>query len=135
MLNKINDEKTAKLLRLIVFMSIGIIITLVALLLFAVLFTLLDLDKYLSGVFATVSLILGSFVSSYFYIAKINNKGLINGALLGLAIYLVTFIISLIISKNGFSLISLFHLICTVLSGAIAGILRVNKKSNMKYLK
>lgn len=118
-----------------IFLLIGVLITVLSLFLFAVLITVFDLEGYFNGIFATVSLIIGSFFASYFYVKKVKSKGFLNGILMGGAMYLLIFIASLIISDKGFSLTSLFYLISALLSGGIAGILVINKKQNLKYLK
>ncbi len=114
---------------------IGIVVTFVALVIFAFVYTVTDIDEYYNAVFATLSLIIGCFFGARFTVGKIKNKGFLNGAFIGLIIFILTFIISLFISENSFSLTSLFHAVCTVLSGGVSGIIRVNKEMNKKYLK
>lgn len=108
---------------------LGVLSTVVSLFVFAILFTVLDLKQYYNAIFATVSLIIGSFVGSSMFVNKIKSKGFVNGVLAAACIYAIVFLASLIFSENSFSLTSLFHLISSLLSGAIGGILQVNKKS------
>lgn len=129
------DDSLTNIIRFIFYIFSGLLTTTVFLFIFALVVTLLDLDDFYNGVFAILSLIFGTFLSSYLYVGYTQNKGFLNGILIGFFVYFVIFLISVFLSNNGFSLTSLFHLVSSVLSGGIAGILRVNKKEKMKYIK
>ena len=129
------DDNLTNIIRFVFYIFSGLLTTTVFLFIFALVVTLLDLDDFYNGVFAILSLIFGTFLSSYLYVGYTQNKGFLNGILIGFFVYFVIFLISVFLSNNGFSLTSLFHLVSSVLSGGIAGILRVNKKEKMKYIK
>lgn len=129
------DDSLTNIIRFVFYIFSGLLTTTVFLFIFALVVTLLDLDDFYNGVFAILSLIFGTFLSSYLYVGYTQNKGFLNGILIGFFVYFVIFLISVFLSNNGFSLTSLFHLVSSVLSGGIAGILRVNKKEKMKYIK
>ncbi len=131
----LKNQDYSGVVRFVIFLLLGVVMTLVSLFLFALVITVLDLQGFYNGIFATISLIIGTFLSAFFYVSKIKSKGFLNGVLLGAAIYIIVFIASLIISDKGFTLSSLFHLLSSLLSGGIAGIIQVNKKQNLKYLK
>ncbi len=131
----LKNRDYAGVIRFTIYLLLGVIMTLVFLFIFALVITFFDLQGFYNGIFATVSIILGTFVSAYFYVSKIKSKGFLNGVLIGASIFIIIFIASLFLSDKGFSLSSLFHLISALLSGGIGGIIQVNKKQNLKYLK
>ena len=114
---------------------IGALTTLVTLFVFSVIYTYVDIPEYFNAVFATVALILGAFLGGSFTVSKINEKGYLYGALVGVILFIFVFLISVVVSGNSISLTSLFHFLCTVTSEWIAGIIRANKESNKKYLR
>ena len=113
---------------------IGIIVTLIFLALFAAIIYLFNLDRAYSVPLATVSLALGSFAAAYYVSNRLDNKGYIIGTLVGLIAFAAVTIISLIVSKNGLTINTLFHLIIIVLASAIGGIMGVNKGKRKKYI-
>ncbi|MBR2043290.1 MAG: TIGR04086 family membrane protein [Clostridia bacterium] len=119
----------------IVGLSIGLMITLLSIFLFAAVYMLSELAEYYNAVFATLSLIIGSYCGAAFTVSKINQNGFLNGIILGVLIFVSVFVVSFIVSGNSVSLTSVFHLVCCALSGGISGIVRVNKEKNKKYLK
>jgi putative membrane protein (TIGR04086 family) len=129
------EFKNNNLLNILVGTLVGIIITFLSLLLFSVVYTYLDIPEHYNAVFATVSLIVGSYFGGRLAVSKINEKGYLYGALVGALIFMVVFVCSLLISRNSISLTSLFHFLGSVISGCIAGIIRANKETNKKYLK
>ena len=123
-----NDSREY-ILNLLVSVLLGGLSAIISLFIFAVIFTVLDLELFYNAVFATLSLIIGCFIGSSVFVNKMKSKGFLNGITVALIIYAIVFVASLIFSDNGFSLSSLFHLAASLLSGAIGGILQVNKKS------
>lgn len=133
--NKYKNINHDYLLSVLFGIAIGIAVTFISLLIFAAVYAAADIDEYYNAVFATVSLICGSFFGAMFTVSKIKNKGFIYGTLVGAAIFIIVFVVSCFVSVNSLSLVSLFHFICCLLSGGISGIIRVNKETNKKYLK
>lgn len=114
---------------------IGLAVTFIFLFVFAMVYTMTDIEEYYNAVFATLSLVAGAYFGAMYTVSKIKQKGFLSGMLVGLIMFVLVFIISVFVSKNSFSLTSIFHFICCLLSGGISGIIRVNKEMNKKYLK
>lgn len=133
--NQVSNFNKETFLSFAVGTVIGIITTLGALFIFAIIMTAVDISTSVLPVFATFSLIIGSFFSTMYTVGKIKKKGFLNGVIMGAIIFLVVFIISFFVSREGLTLTSVFHLICCLLSGGISGILSVNKQMKNKYLK
>lgn len=132
-----NNELISKpnIIKFSISAAVGILVTVLLLFIFAVIFTFVDLKSYVGSLLAIVALSIGAFVSGYIFLSKEKEKGFLKGLIAGLFVYIIVFIGSLILSDNGLSLTSLFHLICASLAGAIAGIIQVNKQTEKKYLK
>lgn len=114
---------------------LGLIITLLILFIFSVIYTYVDIPEYYNAVFATISMIIGSFFGGRFTVSKINEKGYLYGSIVGAIIFLIIFLLSVFISGSSISLTSVFHFLGSVVSGCIAGIIRANKEINKKYLR
>ncbi len=114
---------------------IGIVTTLGALFIFAIIMTAVDISTSVLPVFATISLIIGSFFGAMYTVGKIKKKGFLNGIIVGAVVFLVIFIISFFVSREGLTLTTVFHLVCCLLSGGISGIIRVNRETKKRYLK
>ena len=132
---KYNNFSNEKWFSIIIGVVIGFVITFISLLAFSAIYTLTDIEEYYNAVFATLSLIIGSFFGAMYTVSRIKQKGFMNGTFVGFLLFLIVFIISVFVSDNSFSLASVFHFVCCLLSGGISGILRVNKETNKKYLK
>ena len=129
------DVKNNNLLSIGFGVMIGAIVTLVTLFLFSVIYTYVDIPEYYNAVFATISLIVGSFFGGMFAVSKINEKGYLYGSLVGIIVFLLVFLVSVFTSRNSISLTSLFHFLGSTISGCIDGIIRANKETNKKYLR
>ena len=113
---------------------LGIVITLIFLLIFAAAVYFLDLDRAYSSPLATLSLALGSFFAAFFVAKKIGHKGYLTGAVVGFVSFAAITVISLIVTKNGFTGNTVFHFIIIVLASLIGGIAGVNKGKNKKLI-
>ena len=129
------DVKSNNFINIAFGVIIGLVVSLLTLFLFSVIYTYVDIPEYYNAVFATFSLIVGSFLGGIFTVSKINEKGYLYGSLVGATIFLLVFLSSVFISHNSISLTSLFHFLGSVISGCIAGIIRANKETNKKYLR
>ena len=87
-----------------------------------------------SPLFATISLGLGSLFSSMYLARKSGKKGLLIGAIVGMAVFLLMLIISFIANKSQMSVNTLFRFIIIMLSSLIGGVIGVNKGNNQKYI-
>ncbi len=129
------DVKNNNLRNIIFGVILGLLITLLTLFLFSVIYTYADIPEYYNTVFATISIIIGSFFGGRLTVSKINEKGYLYGAIVGAIIFFIIFLCSIFISGNSISLTSVFHFFGSVVSGCIAGIIRANKEINKKYLR
>ena len=80
-------------------------------------------SKYIILAIMSLSIIIGSFISS----RKLNKNGLINGGMVGfiyiISIYLLS---SIIIGDFSFNLYSVIAFIVSILTGVIGGVIGVN---------
>lgn len=113
---------------------IGVLSTLVFMCISAAAILFLELDRGYSVPLATISISLGSFLAAYFVSLKSEQKGYLIGTLIGVISFAAVTVISVIISKNGLTVNTLFRFIIIVLASAIGGILGVNKGKNKKYI-
>ena len=113
---------------------IGVVVTVVSMLISAAAIILFNLDRIYSVPLGTLSLAFGSFSAAYYVSKKVQTKGYLIGALIGLITFALITVISLIVNRNGLTINTVFHLIIIVLSSAIGGILGVNKGNNKKYI-
>ncbi len=108
--------------------SVGVVISLVSVLVFALISLFLDLPESAASMFAMMSLAIGGFSSAFLSSKKFKKKGIINGLICAAVTFLLVFFISLIVDKGGITLNTLFNLIATLLSGLIGGIGGVGQK-------
>lgn len=133
---KINKDVYKEKASAVIFGTIlGVLISLLSVFAFSVLYTVLDIEEYFCAVFATLSLVVGSFSGAAFAVNRIKHKGFLFGSLVGITVFVIMFTVALITAEGSFSLTSLFHFVCCTISGGISGIIRVNKEVNKKYLK
>lgn len=71
---------------------------------------------------------IGAFVSGYVTIRIYRSKGLIYGTSSGILLFLIITIVGFIISRDKFSYITLLKFAIMALSGAIGGVLGVNRR-------
>ncbi len=130
---KVKKENT--LLKTIIFSSlIGAIGTVLLMFLFAALIVLLQLDRAYAAPLATVSIAIGSMISSYCCGRKVSKNGYLIGLLNGAAVFVLVLLVSLIVSDWKISANTLFHLIIILTASTAGGIFGVNKKSSKKYI-
>ncbi len=112
---------------------VGILITLIAMLLFSAVLLFFNIDRTYAVPFATISIALGGYIASRFAAKKIGDKGYIIGLIIGLMVFVVITVLSLALG-NSMSLNTLFHFIIILLSSMVGGITGVNRKSHKKYI-
>lgn len=110
---------------------IGVLLTLALMLFFSALLLFFNIDRDFAAPFATISVAIGGFVSSYIIAKKIKDNGYIIGAINGFVLFFVITLISLILG-NSLTLNTLFHFIIFMLSSMVGGIVGVNK--NNRYI-
>ena len=104
---------------------VGMLIVFLSLLLSAALMLAGDLPEFYASVISAVCVGIGAMSSGFISSKKIMSGGIINGLICGGIIYAVILFISLFLSDNGFSMITVYHLLITLLSSAIGGVLGV----------
>ncbi|MBO5210300.1 MAG: TIGR04086 family membrane protein [Clostridia bacterium] len=113
---------------------IEVITTTLTMLLFATVLYFLEGGFQFSPLFASISLGLGCFLASLYASKKIGQKGLLVGSIVGGISFIIITLISLMASKDVFTLNTLFKLIILMLMSFIGGVLGVNLKQNQKYI-
>ncbi len=129
MSEKINDFIKSENLKHFIFgLLIGLGAMIVFLMIFSGIILAFGISRNFAKVFATISVALGSMVSSYFSSRKIEKKGYITGFLNGLIFFAIVTFIALAANKGSLSSNTLFRMIIVFLSSLIGGIAGVNKK-------
>ena len=112
---------------------LGVLSSLAAMLIFAAILLIFNIERKYSAPFATISVAVGCYIASSFTAKKIGDKGYIIGLILGSAVFIVITLISLFWG-NGLSINTLFHFIIIMLSSLVGGITGVNKDKHKKYI-
>lgn len=122
-----NDNLKANIIRIIKGSLLSIIVSAIFLIVFAMLLTYTSLSEntITPVVLAIVglSILLGSYLST----KKINKKGILNGAMVGIIYMLILYIISSVIFMDfSINASSIIMIICGIIAGIIGGIVGVN---------
>lgn len=128
----VNDKATThdnNLLRIIKGSIIAIIITIIGLLIFSILLANTSINEStiipVITVLSAISILIGSFIS----VSKIQKKGILNGALVGIIYIISIYIISSCINDSfKLTLNSLILIISAIIAGMLGGIIGVNIK-------
>ena len=133
-----NEEIKYNLAERLVVYAISVIVGIVAvtltMFLAASICLALDMSDNFSSLVSGICLGVGALVSGFLSGKKIKSGGLINGMSCGIIMYLIVFFLSLFISDNGFTMVTLSHSLITVISSAIGGILGVNASHKRKIV-
>lgn len=120
-------EKKNNILRIIKWILIAYLITIVLILLYAVLLTYTNLPESTMPLIVLLISMLSILISSSLSVKKIKEKGLINGAIIGSSYTIILYILSSIFltgfQLNSYSIITI--LLCAGI-GCIGGIIGVN---------
>lgn len=133
MSDKFNKNADNKKSAYIIGGVIGVLATLAAMLVFSALLLFLNIDRTYAAPFATISVAVGGFISSYFAAKKIGDKGYLTGLIIGTVVFVVITVFSLIMG-NSLSINTLFHFIIIILSSLVGGIMGVNGNRHKKYI-
>lgn len=122
-----NDNLKANIIRIIKGSLLSIIVSVIFLIVFAMLLTYTSLSENTITpiVLAIVglSILLGSYLST----KKINKKGILNGAMVGVIYMLILYIISSVIFMDfSINASSIIMIVCGIIAGIIGGIIGVN---------
>lgn len=124
---KNNDSNIKKYKYLLIGTSLGLAVNVIMLLIMAVIFTTLDLDSSYAHPMASIACGIGALFGGYISSKLCKSKGLINGVLTGLFIFIIVMLVSLLVSGGSVTLMSFIRLIITLSAASIGGILGVNK--------
>lgn len=127
------NEKNSKIYNIFRGSLVAILITIISLLIFSILLTHTNISEKsivpVITIITAVSILTGSILS----VSKIENRGLFNGALVGLIYILAIYILSSIINKNfTINLNSLILISSAVISGMMGGIIGVNMNNKKR---
>ena len=106
---------------------------LLTMLIAAALMVILDINIMYASPISSVCAAIGTFCGGYFSARKNKSKGIVNGLLVAAIIYVLISIVALILD-DGFTVMSLIHLVVIVLSGGIGGIMGVNKNEKRRIV-
>ncbi len=87
-----------------------------------------------SPLFATLSLGIGCFSTSWILGRKIGKKGIVIGFLTGIIVFVVATLISIFVNSTAFTIHTLLRFIIFLLSSMIGAIIGVNQNGNRKYI-
>ena len=123
------EHKTSNIVNIIKGSAISIAISIVALIIFSVILTNTQLTeetiKPVIMIITVISILTGSVIS----VSKIEKKGILNGALVGLIYVLTIYLISSMVNSNfTFNLSSIIIIFLSIIAGIIGGIIGVNMK-------
>ena len=112
----------------IISILLGFLITFVFMLAFAAVTVAADLPDSFAAPFASLASAAGSLAAAFIASKKLRQNGLLNGIIVGGAIFLVTVTLALIIGDGGLTLNTLFNFIILILSGLIGGVAGLSQK-------
>lgn len=133
LIKKISNEKsesnTKGMVNIIKGSIISIVFSIIALIIFSVILTNTQLSENTINpvimAITAISILIGSIVS----VSKIEKKGIINGAIVGLIYILAIYLLSSIVNSNfSFSISSIILIILAIIAGMVGGIIGVNLK-------
>lgn len=137
MKGKISNNSTpleASVKPLVSGLIIGLIITSLLFVLFALAMSFFILPTNSANIVASISIAVGTFLGGYFAAKKLAKNGLIIGALCGFAMFLLFTIIGIAAFGTAPSASTLIRLLIFVTSGAIGGILGVGNADKRKII-
>ncbi len=124
-----NEKKTSRIVNIIKGTIIAIILSITALIIFSIILTNTELEestiKPVIIAITSFSIFIGSIIS----VSKIEKKGIINGALVGLIYIVFMYILSSIVNSSfALNLSSIILIVLATIGGMIGGIIGVNIK-------
>lgn len=129
---QISKEKRKVIYTFIISAAIGAIITFATLFILAVIMHICEIESKYASAISSIGLAVGTFFGGYIYSKKRAQKGLLNGFLMALALFLPIAIISLLTGTVNLNILTALHLIIMLLSGGIGGIFGVNFSKKIK---
>lgn len=126
-----SEIKTSNIVKILKGSTIAIVFSIVALIIFSVILANTQLAESTINpiimAITTISILIGSIVSTY----KIEKKGIINGGMVGLIYILAIYLLSSIVTSNfNINLNSIILIVLAIVAGMVGGIIGVNIKNN-----
>lgn len=112
----------------------GILTSAVLIFIFAAILLLPGVRRGLAVSFALISLAVGTLVAAFYIAKKTDGKGLIIGAITGVAVFVSVTLFSFALNDGTITPNTLFRFIILLLSGTVGGILGANRRGSRKYL-
>lgn len=134
MKEEINYNAAEKLVIYALSVAVGSIAVIISLFIAASFCLATDMSDNYSTLVSGVCLGVGALTSGFLACKKIRSGGIINGGLCGVLLYFFVFLLSLFISENGFSAVSISHSAICIVSSAIGGVFGVNLSQKRKIL-
>ena len=113
---------------LIIGFIISIVVSFLAIIIFAVTATNIDISDEGLTVMSIISMINGAFAGGFVSAKVLKEKGLIIGAINGLLFFFIMTLISFIVSREPMSSISLIKILSFTIASMLGGIFGVNIK-------
>lgn len=125
-----SEKKTSAIINIVKGVITAIIFSIIALIIFSIILTNTELAESTINPIIMAITAISIFIGSIISVSKIEKKGIINGALVGLIYILFMYLLSSIINSNfSFNLNSVILIILATIAGMIGGIIGVNLKS------
>ncbi len=131
---KKNDVGNQYLKPLLVGLGVGAITLTAIILLCAFFFVIRDMPKSAAMPIALIAAGIGSLVGGVTAAKTMKEQGMIIGGLCGLALFAVTFIVSLFADGGTFTIFTPMRLAIMTLAGAVGGVLGVNSSAKRKMI-
>ncbi len=128
---KDENKKNSNIANIIKGSIIAILFSIIALITFSIILTNTELNEDSINPVIMAITALSIFMGSIISISKIEKKGIINGAFVGLIYILFMYLLSSIVNSNfNFNLNSIILIILAIIAGMVGGIIGVNIKNN-----
>ena len=115
--------------------AIAFVVSAVMLLLFALLMTVVNIEKAYAFPLASVALGVGSFVGARYAAKKQKEKGYLCGLAIGMFLFLIATLVGIIVNGFHFTALTPLRAIINVLMGMIGGITGINSSSSRSLVK
>lgn len=111
---------------------ISFIVSLFVIIVFAFITTLTDVGELATTIFGIISLSIGGFSGAYFTGAKLKKGGMKIGVIIGLSLFVTTFLLGLIFNGIYIDILSLIKMLSILICSVAAGVLSVNNSAKRR---
>lgn len=116
-------------------LGIAILVVAVAIMLFSLFMTLIDIPKDYVFPLSSVAIGIGSFIGSRVVAKKLMEKGYLCGIIIGILLFIIFTIVAIIVSGAQFTALTPLRLVISVLMGMLGGVSGINTKSTRSLVK